>query len=108
MKKLKLIAILGIILAGVIFSFFGFFYFFSFFSENDIPSDENDITLDGSCITKARNIVLDSSNNIYITGSISVNETETTDAFLAKFDNNGNTIRKIAVVTYPSNIKPID
>lgn len=92
MKKLKLIAILGIILAGVIFSFFGFFYFFSFFSENDIPSDENDITLDGSCITKARNIVLDSSNNIYITGSISVNETETTDAFLAKFDNNGNII----------------
>ena len=25
-----------------------------------------------------------------------------------EFDNNGNTIRKIAVVTYPSNIKPID
>jgi len=85
MKKLKLISILGIILAGVIFSFFGFFYFFSFFFENDI-------TLDGSCITKARNIVLDSSNNIYITGSISVDETETTDAFLAKFDNNGNII----------------
>lgn len=99
MKKLKLISILGIILAGVIFSFFGFFYLFSFFSENDITldenditSDENDITLDGGYITKANNIVLDSSNNIYITGSISVNETETTDAFLAKFDNNGNII----------------
>ena len=25
-----------------------------------------------------------------------------------EFDNNGNTIKKIAVVTYPSNIKPID
>ena len=25
-----------------------------------------------------------------------------------EFDNNGKTIRKIAVVTYPSNIKPID
>jgi len=92
MKKLRLIPILGIILAVVIFSFFGFFYFSSFFPKNDIPLDENDITIGSSCITKAGDIVLDSSNNIYITGNIRVNETEATDAFLAKFDNNGNII----------------
>ncbi|MFX1498866.1 MAG: SBBP repeat-containing protein [Promethearchaeota archaeon] len=50
---------------------------------------ENYITIGGSYIASATQTELDSSNNIYVTGQIRINDTEDTDAFLAKFDNNG-------------------
>ena len=106
MKNLKQISILGIILASVILSF-SFLNFAIYIPYNEIESKEllnprtsqvdpflyeKYVTIGGSYIAKAHYIALDSSNNIYITGNIRINETETTDAFLAKLDNNGNEI----------------
>ena len=106
MKNLKQISILGIILTSVIFSF-SFLNFAPSISYNEIESEEllnprtsqvdpflyeKYVTIGGSYIATSNFLELDSSNNIYITGDIKVNETEDTDAFLAKFDNSGNII----------------
>jgi len=106
MKNLKKISILGIILAILIFSF-SFLNFATFIPYNEIESKEllnprtsqvdpflyeKYVTIGGSHIVTSNYIELDSSNNIYMTGDIKINETEDTDAFLAKFDNAGNQI----------------
>jgi uncharacterized delta-60 repeat protein len=49
-------------------------------------------TFGGSYITIGQNIKLDNSGNIYITGSVRENEGEDLDAFLAKFDSEGNNL----------------
>ena len=104
MKKIKQISILGIILASILFSL-SFYNFTSYIQFNEPKSKEildlhtspvdpflyeNYVTIGGSHIVNTHYIELDSSNNIYITGDIKRNETEDTDAFLAKFDNTGN------------------
>lgn len=106
MKNLKQISILGIILASVIFGF-SFLNFATYIPYNEIESKEllnprtsqvdpflyeEYVTMGGSYIATSHYIELDSSNNIYMTGDIKINETEDTDAFLAKFDNAGNQI----------------
>ncbi len=106
MKNLKQISILGIILASIIFSF-SFYNFATYIPYTETKSKEllnprtslvdpflyeNYVTIGGSYIATSHYIELDSSNNIYITGDIKINETEDTDAFLAKFDNSGNII----------------
>ncbi len=106
MKNLKQISILGIILASLIFSF-SFLNFVPSIPHSKIDSEdllnlrtsqvdpflyENYVTIGGSYIVTSYYIELDSSNNIYMTGNIKINETEDTDAFLAKFDNAGNQI----------------
>ena len=104
MKNLKQISISGIILASILFSF-SFYNFATYIPYTEIKSKvllnphtslvdpflyEEYVTIGGSYIATSHYIELDSSNNIYITGDIRINETEDTDAFLAKFDNDGN------------------